>query len=346
MISWIFPYSLLVFVPVSIALHLLHFNAILVSVLTILAAIPVTALLGKSTQNLSIRSGTIVGGLLNVTFGNAFEIMIGILAIRVGLIDMVKASLVGSVIQNILLVVGLSMFCGGLRYKEQKFNRSSVGVASTMLLIAAAGLALPTVYTALNGNAPPVMSKAVAVTLGITYILSLVFALYTHRHLFRTQLDPGEKDGWGTRKALLVLLITVVLAGVESQILVSNIESVVQTTQISQVFIGLVVIGIIGNIPELFTAVSLAIKNKITQSMEIGMNSATQIALFAIPILVFVSPLVGGELTLAFAPFQLAAMILAVMIINYLGSDGICNWLEGVQLMAVYIIIAIAFFYI
>jgi len=341
-----FPYLLLVFVPISIWLSLIHFNPIVVSIATILAIIPVTSLMAKSTRDLSLRSGTIVGSLLNVTFGNAFELLIGIFAIRAGLVEMVKASLIGSIVQNVLLVVGLSMIFGGLKYHEQTFNRQSASVASTMLLIAVAGLSLPTLYSGLTGESPPAMNEAVAVVLGFTYVLSLVFALFTHRHIFKTELAVNSQAGWRTKKALLVLLLSIALAAAESNILVNSVQPVIETTGLSQVFIGLVVIAIIGNIPELMTAIIFGIRDNITQSLEIGMNSAIQIALFAVPVLVFVSPLVGGELSLDFAPFQMAAMILAVMIINYIGSDGICNWLEGAQLVTVYALIAIAFYFI
>jgi Ca2+:H+ antiporter len=344
--SWLFPYALLIFIPVSIILNYLKVNPAAVFISTILAVIPVVALMARSTEDLSRHSGTLVASLLNVTFGNAFEIIIGIFAIRAGLIEMVKASLVGSIVFNLLMVVGFSMFAGGLKYKEQRFNRSSVGVSSSMLLIAVAGLAMPTLYSALTGKSTQVMSEVVAATLGVTYVLSLVFALFTHRHLFRTQRSADEQAGWSRRKALIVLFVTVILAAMESEILVGNVHSIIDSTGISQIFVGLVVIGIVGNIPEIMTAVSFGLKDKITQSLEIGMNSATQIALFAIPILVFASPLLGVNLSLAFAPFQLVAMVLAVMIINYLGSDGVCNWLEGVQLLAVYVIIAIAFYFI
>ena len=344
--KWAFPYSLLIFVPISIGLSLIRFNPIVVSIATILAIIPVTSLIAKSTRDLSMRSGTIVGSLLNVTFGNAFELIIGILAIRAGLVEMVKASLIGSIVQNVLLVVGLSMVFGGLKYHEQTFNRQSASVASTMLLIAVAGLSLPTIYAGLTGESPPAMNEAVAIVLGFTYVLSLVFALFTHRHIFKTELGVTDQAGWGTKKALLVLLLSVGLATAESNILVNSVQPVIEATGLSQVFIGLVVIALIGNIPELMTAIIFGMRNNITQSLEIGMNSAIQIALFAVPVLVFVSPLVGGELSLAFAPFQMAAMILAVMIINYIGSDGICNWLEGAQLVTVYALIGIAFYFI
>jgi Ca2+:H+ antiporter len=269
-------------------LNYLNFNSVAVFILTIVAIVPVVALMARSTEDLSRRSGTLVGSLLNVTFGNAFEIITGIFAIRAGLIDMVKASLVGSIVFNLLMVVGFSMFAGGLKFKEQRFNRKSVGVSSSMLLIAVAGLAMPTLYSALTSKSTQVMSNVVAATLGVTYVLSLVFALFTHRHLFRTQRSADEQAGWGWRKSLVVLFVTVILAAVESEILVGNMHTIIDSTGISQIFIGLVVIGIIGNIPEIMTAVTLGLKNKITQSLEIGMNSATQIAL--LPFLSWSSP--------------------------------------------------------
>lgn len=339
-------YSLLIFVPISIILSLIHINPIIVSVTTILAVIPVTGLMTKSTQDLSIKSGTIVGSLLNVTFGNAFELLTGIFALKAGLIEMVKASLIGSIVQNVLLVVGLSMIFGGIKHRDQTFNRQSASVASTMLLIAIAGLSLPTLYSGLTGKSPVAMHEAVAIILVITYLLSLVFALFTHRHIFKTKRSVEEQIGWGTKKALLVLLLSIALAAIESNILVSSIQPVIEATGLSEVFIGLIVISLIGNIPELLTAINFGLRDNITQSLEIGMNSAIQIALFAIPVLVFISPLMGGDLSLVFSMFQIASMILAVMIINYIGSDGECNWLEGVQLITVYAIIAIAFYFI
>lgn len=307
---------------------------------------PITNYIARSTQQLSIRTSTIVGSLLNATFGNAIEFMIAILAIQAGLIELVKASIIGSIIVNILLLIGLSMLFGGFKYREQTFNKDSIGVSSTMLLIAIAGLALPTIYSVLTGKLPIVMSYAVSVTLGITYLLSLAFVLFTRRHLFTARRDVDEAIIWSRNQSIIILLIAIILAGFESHILVGVIEPLVEVTGLNQVFFGVVVIGIITNIPEHLAAISYGLRDNITLSLEIGMNSAIQIALFVAPILVFVAPLVGGEMTLAFTPFQLAALILTVLIINYIGSDGVCNWLEGVQLVAVYIIIAIAFFFI
>lgn len=339
-------YSLLILVPLSIVLDLIHFNPLIISIVAVLAIIPVTMLMARSTQDLSARAGPVVGSLMNFTFGNVFELAIAIFALRAGLVDMVKASLVGSIIQNILLVIGLSMLAGGFKYREQTFNKDSVSVASTMLLIAISGFIMPTLYSALTGKPSLVISQAVSIALLATYLLSLVFSLFTHRHLFETKRAIEEQDGWPTRKAVLILVLSVALAALESYILVNALEPVILSTGISQAFIGLVVIAIIGNIPEISTAIGFAVRDRITQSLEIGMNSAIQIALFVVPILIFLSPLLGGQFTLAFAPFQVVGVMLAVLIINYIGSDGVCNWLEGVQLASVYAIIAIAFYFI
>ncbi len=204
---WVFKYLLYVFVPISIWLYLAHSNPIVVFIIAILAVIPMTNLIAKSTQQLSMRTTTILGSLMNATFGNAIEFMIAIFAIRAGLIEMVKASIIGSIILNILLLIGLSMLFGGFKYREQTFNRDSAGVASTMLLIAVAGLSLPTIYSVITGESAIIMSRAVSVTLGITYLLSLVFVLFTHRHLFIAKRDVTEQLVWGLRKSGLVLLL-------------------------------------------------------------------------------------------------------------------------------------------
>ncbi len=344
--KWFLNYLLYLFIPISLWLYLAHFNPIAIFVTAVLALIPLTNHIAKSTQQLSLRTSTIAGSLLNATFGNTSEFMIAIFAIQAGLVEMVKASMIGSIILNILLLIGLSMLFGGFKYREQKFNRDSAGVASTMLLIAVAGLSLPTIYSVLTGKSAIIMSRAVSVTLGITYLLSLVFVLFTHRHLFLAKRDATEQLIWGLRKSVLVLLFSVGLAALESHILVNALQPLIDADQLSETFVGLVIIAIITNIPEHLAAIWYARRDNITMSLEIGMNSAIQIALFVTPVLVLISPLLAVEMSLAFAPFQMVAMILTVMIINYIGADGICNWLEGIQLVAVYIIIAIAFYFI
>ncbi|HSW58394.1 MAG TPA: calcium/proton exchanger [Dehalococcoidales bacterium] len=339
--------GLLVFIPITVWFDLIGFNPVAITVASILGILPLISFIAKATEELTSRTSTIVGSLLNVTFGNAFEIIIGILAIKAGLIGMIKAALAGSIILNILLVIGASMLLSGFKYKEQTFNRESAGIGSTMLLLAVAGLLLPSLYSVIAGEPVVIMSRVVAITLAMTYVLALVFMLGTHRHLFKTKLDVEDhKTHWGIKKSSLVLIVCVGLAILQSEILVSNITPVIEATALTEEFVGMVIIAVIGNIPELLTAITLGIRNNITQSIEIGLNSSMQIALFAAPLLVLLSPLLGSELTLAFSPFQMVGMILAVVIINYLSSDGVCNWLEGLQLTAMYILIAVVFFFI
>ena len=200
----LFPYSFLVFIPFSIWLSFTHVSSIAVLIITILAIIPVTHIIARSTQDLSMRTSTVVGSLMNASFGNAIEFLIAIFAIRAGLIEMVKASLIGSIVLNILPLIGLSMIFGGTRHHEQTFNKDSAGVASTMLLIAVAGLALPTIYSAFTGKSAMIMSQAVSITLGATYVLSLVFVLFTHRHLFEAKRDVTDaKDCVDAGESLL-----------------------------------------------------------------------------------------------------------------------------------------------
>ena len=344
--TWLFKYLWFAFIPASIVLYLVKANPILVFFATLLAVLPLTGLIGRSTRQLSMSTSTVLGSLLNATFGNAIEFLIAVFAIRAGLIEMVKASITGSIILNILLLIGLSMFAGGLKYREQTFNKDSAGVGSTMLLIAVAGLSMPTIYAVLTGKSAMLMSESVSAILGITYLLSLVFVLFTHRHRFVAERDTSEYLVWGIRKSALVLLVSIGLAALEADILINVLHPLINAAHFSESFAGLVIIAIITNVPEHLAAITYGWRNNITLSIDIGMNSAIQIALFVVPILVFISPLLGSELTLAFPPFQMVAMILSVVIINYIGADGICNWLEGVQLVAVYIIIAIAFYFI
>ncbi|MDD5093298.1 MAG: calcium/proton exchanger [Dehalococcoidia bacterium] len=350
--TWFLPGSLLILAPLSIALNTLDIAPVAVFIVTLLSLIPISSLVSRSTQELSLRTATVVGSLLNATFGNIIELMIAIFAINQGLQEMVMASLAGSIILNILLLIGVSMIAGGLKHRDQTFNTSSVGVSSTMLLIAVAGLALPTIYAELaeptvhTEHSVILMSRAVSITLGVTYLLSLVFVLFTHRHLFVSQREASEPATWSTAKAAMILGLSVGLAAIESNILVGVIQPIIDTTHLHQAFVGLVVIAVITNIPEHMAAIQFGLRDNITLSLEIGMNSAIQIALFVVPILVLISPLLGTSMSLAFPPFLIVGMILSVMIINYIGSDGICNWLEGVQLVAVYAIIAIAFYFV
>jgi Ca2+:H+ antiporter len=340
----------LIFVPVSVIFYYLKLNSILVFVTTALATAGIAHLLAESTGIIAERVSTTLSALMNATFGNAIEFMIAIFALRNGLVELVKASITGSIMINVLSLIGFSMLVGGLKYKEQKFNKDSAGLSSTMLIIAVVGLALPSLYNMVVGKPDKEMNYAAAIIMGVIYVLSLIYSFGTHRHLFVVERQPPEKTvkgRWTLRTAVIVLLVATAIAGLESNILVESITPVVSLTGISETFMGLVFVAVLTNIPEHASAMTFARRNNMTLSLEIGMSSALQIALFVVPVLVLVSgPLTGTPLDLVFGPFEIAAVLITAMIANYIGSDGICHWVEGVQLIAVYLLIAVAFFFI
>jgi len=344
-------YWLLLFVPLSIISALIIQNDTLTFITCILAIVPLARIMGYTTKEISLQTNPTISGLLSATFGNAIELIIAIFALRAGLIQVVQASIIGSIIGNILLLVGLSIFAGGLRYKIQRFNNESIGVSSTMLIIVVAGLAIPSVYDFLNPHGPhiQILSAAVAVVMTLIYLAGLYFSLRTHRDLFDASDEikaTREKPTMSKQLASIILLLAVIVVAIESEFLVHGIETAAATIGITQTFIGIVVIAIITNIAEKSTAVHFALANKLDVSIEIGLSSAIQIALFVVPILMLVSEVFQFGFTLVFTPFEILAVMLAVFIVNYLSADGRCNWLEGAQLVSVYCIIAIAFFFV
>jgi Ca2+:H+ antiporter len=344
-------YWFLLFIPISIFSALVIKNDTLTFITSILAIVPLARIMGYTTKEISLQTNPTISGLLSATFGNAIELIIAIFALQKGLILVVQASIIGSIIGNILLLVGLSLFAGGLRYKNQRFNNESIAVSSTMLIIVVAGLAIPSVYYFLNpqGLHIQVLSAAVAVVMTIIYLAGLVFSLRTHKDLFDASDEikaTHERPTMSKKLAALILLLAVVVVAVESEFLVRGIETAAVTIGITQTFIGIVVIAIITNIAEKSTAVHFALENKLDVSIEIGLSSAIQIALFVVPILMLVSQIFNFGFTLVFTPFEILAVMLAVLIVNYLSADGRCNWLEGAQLISVYSIIAIAFFFV
>ena len=344
-------YLLLVFIPISLLLYLFTKEESLIFLTSVLAIVPLARIMGYSTKEISLQTNPTVSGLFSATFGNAIELIIAILALRAGLIQVVQASLIGSIIGNILLLVGLSIFTGGLRFKNQRFNNETIAVSSTMLIIVVAGLAIPSVYNVLTPAGPHIqtLSSAVAVVMALIYLAGLFFSLRTHKDLFDASDEIKatlEKPTMNRRLAALILFITILVASVESQLLVGTIEHAAHAIGISQIFIGLVVIAVITNIAEISTAVHFSVKNKLDVSIEIGLSSAIQIALFVVPILMLISSVFNFGFSLVFSPFEILAVMLAVLIVNYLSADGRCNWLEGAQLISVYSIIAIAFFFV
>jgi Ca2+:H+ antiporter len=340
----------LVFIPISIALYYTNANPVLTLVAIAAAVIALSHVIVEATGILSQKVSSTISALINATFGNAIEFFIAIFSLRAGLVEMVKASIVGSLILNVLLLIGLSMVLGGLKYKEQKFNKDSAGLSSTMLIIMVAGLVMPSMYSMLAHKSAHSMSLAVSVVLGLIYLLSLLYTLVTHKHLFVVEREAPASPRyrpWPLSIAIPLLLGAVGLASYESFLLVETITAHIGQIGFNQTFLGLVVIAILTNIPELVSAITFARKNDMTLSLEIGMSSALQIGLFVVPVLVLISaPLTGQAMDMVFSPFALVALVMTAMIANYISSDGICHWLEGAQLISVYVLIAIAFYFI
>jgi Ca2+:H+ antiporter len=342
--------ALLIFIPLSVTFFYLNLHPVLTFLTTAAAIIGISHVIIEATGIIAQHVSTTVSALINATFGNVFEFLIAIFALRAGLVEMVKASLIGSIIVNVLLLIGISMLFWGFKYKEQTFNKDSAGLSSTMLIIAVAGLVLPSIYSMLNENPTHSMSFAVSIILGIVYLLSLLYTLVTHKHLFvveRQSATPSEYRPWPIWLAVVFLLAAVGVGSFESSLLVDTITEHITDFGLSQTFVGLVFIGILTNVSEIVSAFSFARKNNMTLSLEIGMSSALQIALFVIPILVLSSSAITGvALNLEFSAFSMVALVMTAMLANYISADGICHWVEGAQLIAVYILIAIAFFFI
>ena len=350
-------YVLLIFAPIAAGLEFIHADHLVLFVISAIALIPLAKLIGDSTEHLSTHYGPTAGSLLNVTFGNAAEIIIAVTAISAGLLDLVKASITGAIIGNILLILGLSIVAGGFRYKEQSFSRENIGVQSSMLFLAIIGLAVPTILATTilspseNQGQVQLLSDALAIILLIVYILGIVFTFITHKHLFtplETSEDMQESHGthWSKKKSFLLLAASMAGVIVVSEILVASVETTGKELGFGQLFVGAVIVGIVGNAAEHSSAILLSLKGKIELSIGIAAGSGTQIALFVVPILVFAGIAMGQPFTLVFTLLELATIFLAAIILNLIVHDGRSNWFEGVMLTAVYIIIAIAFFFV
>jgi Ca2+:H+ antiporter len=350
-------YVLLIFAPIAAGLEFVHADHLVLFVVSAIALIPLAKLIGDSTEHLSTHYGPTAGSLLNVTFGNAAEIIIAVTAISAGLLDLVKASITGAIIGNILLILGLSVIAGGFRYKEQSFSRENIGIQSSMLFLAIIGLAVPTILATTilspseNQGQVQLLSDALAFILLIVYILGIVFTFITHKHLFtppETTEDVQESHGthWSKKKSFLLLAASMVGVIVVSEILVASVETTGEELGFGQLFVGAIIVGIVGNAAEHSSAILLARKGKMELSIGIAAGSGTQIALFVVPILVFAGIAMGQPFTLVFTLLELATIFLAVIILNLIAHDGRSNWFEGVMLTAVYIIIAIAFFFV
>lgn len=347
---------MMVFLPVSIGLGLAHADPTWVFLASCLAILPLAGLMGEATEHLTHHTGPGIGGLLNASFGNAAELIIAFMALRAGEKEIVKASLTGSIIGNILMVLGLAMLLGGWRRPELKFSRLAAESGSSMMILAVVALVIPAIYAQVTQHKHPEhiesISFDIAWVLLFTYAASLVFSLKSHKHLFAppegqavaTELEHGEP--WSIRKSVLLLLAAAAGVGVVSEFLVHAVDAAGTAMGLGKVFMGVVVVAIVGNAAEHSTAVTVAIKGQMDLALGIAMGSSMQIALFVAPVLVIAGHWMGTPLGLEFTVMEVVAVMLSVSAVALLIHDGKTNWFEGLQLLAIYAILAIAFYFV
>ena len=349
-------FVLLLFVPISIIGHWLEWDEVTIFITAGLGIIPLAAFMGEATEEIAVVVGPTIGGLLNATFGNATELILAFIALRGGLISVVKATITGSIISNLLLVMGLAMLLGGFRYQEQVFQSEVARVNASSMNLAVIAILLPTAveYTSdgIGETTLQNLSVAVAIVLIIVYGLTLLFAMKTHAYLCEVgaadlseteeNKNPEEVRVWFWLGVLLVVTITV---AIESELLVSSLEVATESLGLTALFTGVILLPVIGNAAEHFTAVTVAMKNKMDLSLSVAVGSTLQIALFVAPILVITGWLIGQPMDLDFNPFELVAVAVSVFIANSISSDGKSNWLEGSLLLATYLVIGLAFFF-
>ena len=341
---------LLLLIPVSAILEFTSPGAAVFAAAG-LGIIPLAWFMGLATEEIGKHAGPGVGGLLNATFGNATELIIALFALTGGLQDVVKASLTGSIIGNLLLVLGLSMIAGGLRHRSQSFSREASGIHTTMLLVAVIGLVMPALYvfSARTTGAVDIvildeMSVGIAVILFAVYLFGLLFSLRTHRDVFNPLSQTEERPRWSLREALLVLLVSAGLVAIESELLVGSIQAAQASLGLTDLFLGVIVVAIVGNAAEHGSAVLMATRNKMDLSLAVAMTSTTQIALFVAPLLVFASLLTARVMTLDFEVFELVSVALAIAVLASVLSVGRSNWYEGVLLVMVYTMMGVVFY--
>ena len=349
LLSWF-----LIFVPIAAFLEFTHANPIAIFATSALAIVPLAGWMGRATEHLAEKLGQGIGGLLNATFGNAAELIIALMALRKGLFDVVKASITGSIIGNVLLVLGLSVVVGGLKFPRQIFNKTAAMLGSTMLALSAIGLLMPAVFHLLvpNKSREQDLSVEIAVVLIITYVLSLIFTLRTHSHLYTGGVDEKEEEeaigthGWSMGRSIGTLLVATVLVAVMSEFLVGAVEEASKKLGLTEIFVGVILVAIIGNAAEHSTAVLVAMKNKMDLALNIAIGSSMQIALFVAPMLVFASYAFGRPMNLLFSPLEVVAIGVSVLVVALIAQDGESNWMEGVLLLAVYTILGLTFYFL
>ena len=347
-------YTLLIFVPVTFWLGLTHASPTAIFVVSCLAILPLAGLIGEATEHLAHHTGSGLGGLLNATFGNAAELIIGFMALRAGETEIVKASLTGSIIGNMLMVLGLATLLGGWKHKEMRFNRMAAETGSSMMLLAVVALVTPAIYATVTHHREPEhiesISLDISIILILTYVASLIFQFKTHQRFFAPEEEPaGEGEAarpWSIARSSLVLAAAAVLTGLVSELLVHAVDEAGTALGLGKVFMGVVVVAVIGNAAEHSTAVLVAMKNRMDLALGIAMGSSMQIALFVAPVLVIAGHVMGQPLGLEFTILEVAAVMLSVLAVSQLVQDGRTNWFEGLQLLAIYAILAVAFYFI
>jgi Ca2+:H+ antiporter len=341
-------YLLLIFAPIALVADLTGMSPVLVFISAGLGVIPLADLIGEATEELAARTGPRVGGLLNGTLGNAAEVIIAIFGIKEGLLELVKASITGSILGNLLMVMGLSVLTGGLRNGIQKFDRRQAALNSTMLILAVVALIIPSLFSAAiepNLAAEKAFSESVAVVMIVLYGLSVLYS-------FKTQQGPLVRGAaphaarWSVRRSVITLVAVTAGVAVLSEVLVGAVEPVMTSLGLTEFFLGIIVIPLVGNVAEHLVAVEVALKNNMELSLEVSVGSSLQIALFVAPLMVFISLLFDHTLLLIFNTFELIALFSASLVAALIALDGESNWLEGAQLLAVYLIIGLAFFFL
>jgi Ca2+:H+ antiporter len=357
------PYLLVPFIPVAIVLELTHASATLIFTASALGVIPTAALMGRATEELAARSGPGIGGFLNVTFGNAPELIIAFFALNEGLQEVVKASLIGSILGNTLLVMGAAMLVGGLARDRQRFNATAANVTSLMLLLAVVALIMPAMFELVQGSGLPRpraeavnydsdverLSVGVALVLLATYIAGLLFSMRTHRDLFNPEHEEEDHVGepWTVRTSVTMLAIAGAAVGVMSEILVGSITEASDAIGLSPFFVGVIVVAIVGNAAEHWVALYFASRDKMDLSVNIAIGSAAQIALFAAPVLMLISLFVGDfPMAFVFNGFEIGAVVLAVLIAQHVTHEGESTWFEGFELLAVYAVLGLTFYFV
>lgn len=357
-VSWMMI-MLVIFLPTSVALEVLHASPALVFAAAALAIVPLAGYMGQATDQLAKHLGATIGGLLNATFGNMTELIITIFAVKAGQLDVVRASLIGSIIGNILLVLGMAAFFGGLKHRVLKFNMAAAGSDIVQLFLAVVAILTPSLFVLAarqpgmtqqqlaNSDSVEYMSLGIAGLLIALYLGSLFFSLKTHQDIYCVQEETGEeKPTWSKRYSFLILGIATIAVAFESEFLVSSIEPTVKALHISPLFVGVILLPIIGNAAEHATAVTMAMRNKMDIALGICTSSSAQVALFVGPVIVFLSLALGHRMPFLFNTFELITVGFAVLIANFIARDGETNWFEGAQLLVAYAIFGLAYYFV